>query len=354
MKKLAVCMTVATALFADTGLLDKESDAIRCCGFTPAYHPGDPLCSECNESKIYPAYAGVHLSECAWDVYAFGEFLYWQPHNQNTVVAIENVANPPVNTRNEYDNNFGYRPAFRVGAGVVLADYANWILNADYTWYHHNFSKTVSATLPNTLTNGMGGGTAASTYNSIQTKNHFSWDFVNVNVQTNFYIGRRVTVNPYFGLKWLGRKATVSQTLARSTGTGTDYQTATGKREGIGPDVGANMNWLLDWGFSILGKVDLSVLYDYEAKFDQSASIFPAPTITKFRGNTNTIDVFAKGGLGIGWGSYFSCDRFHFNLAASYDIVYDVTPLYNGNDVGLLLGQNWWLEGLTISGQFDF
>jgi hypothetical protein len=270
------------------------------------------------------------------------------------VIAIQNINNAPTNNRNEIVDNYGYRPAFRVGVGMVMENFANWILNVDYTWFHHGFSKNVSATLPQTLSTGLGGATAAGTYSFINTRTHFNWDIVAANVQTNFYIGRHVTINPYFGLKWLNRKATISQSLTRTT-VGNDFQTATTKRDGIGPDVGANINWILDWGFSMVGKIDLAVLYDYVAEIHQSATIFGAPnSVTTFRGHTNTMATLTKGGLGMAWGSYFWCNQMHFNLAATYDILLDVTALFNTADDQMMQSQFWWLEGLTLTAQFDF
>ncbi len=354
MRKLASCLTVTAALFADSEVFVKENDAIRCCHFVPALNPGEPLCPECNHAVILPAFAGVKLNECAFDVYGFGGFLYWQPHYQNTITVFEITPTTPINKIDEEDNVFGYRPAFTVGVGMVLSSFAHWIMNADYTWFHHGFSNHATASLGNFLNTGLGGSNASGNYSSILTKTHFGWDLINLNVQSDFYIGRNMTVNPFFGLKWFSRKTSVSQSLQRIT-IGTDYQRASQNHSGIGPEIGANIDWLWAWGFSMIGKIDLSILYEYTAKTTQYANLFGAPnTILTFEKSPKTIDLFAKGGLGIGWGQYLYCNRFHVNLAATYDINAIITPLTNSSDSGLLLGEDWWLEGLTLTGQFDF
>src|SRR5947199_313478 len=92
-----------------------------CC--MPEYSPGEPICDGC---AGYSQYAGVEL-DCGWNVYAFGEFLYWRTVRSMTYVALEyatpNVFAVPVAPQFKRSPKFGYRPGFRVGLGMVAHDF---------------------------------------------------------------------------------------------------------------------------------------------------------------------------------------------------------------------------------------
>lgn len=325
-----------------------------CC--MPEYTPGEPIC---DGSAGYSQYAGVEL-DCGWDVYAFGEFLYWRPYRSTTYVALEyatpNVFAAPVDGQNKRSPYLGFRPGFRVGLGMVAHDYDDWIFNIDYTRYHHSFSNTYNVTLPNTLTS-----TLISLpqfqflYGSIRNKSHFHYDIVGVNVQRPNYLGQRVILSPFFGLKWLQRNVLIAQDLVGLAGLVDTAQT-TLKYSSIGLAGGFDGSWLMCWGFSLIGKADVALLYAY----DRSLSVTAVPAVVSaqspiFRQHKSPrhVDILAKGGMGIGWGSYFCCNRYHVNLSATYDFMGDVSKLdfLSGN---MMPNGSVVLMGLTVHGQFDF
>lgn len=324
-----------------------------CC--MPEYTPGEVICDGCSG---YSQYAGVELNS-GWDMYAFGEFLYWRPYRSATYVANSLPPNPfnapsqPQFIRSPY---LGFRPAFRVGIGMVAHCFDDWMFNVDYTWYHHSFSKTFSATAPESI---------ISTlvllqqfqflYRSITSHARFHYDIVGVNIQRPNYLGDRVILSPFLGLKWLKRSVTSAQDLIGFTDL-TDRAKTTLKYTSIGIDAGFDGSWLLCWGFSLIGKADVALLYAY--KRDVLFVAVPAvvslnSTVTRQEMHIRHLDIFAKGGMGIGWGSYLCCNRYHVNLSATYDFMGDVSKLDFLN--GPMMGNGAVvLMGLTVHGQFDF
>lgn len=325
-----------------------------CC--MPEYTPDEPLCDGC---AGYSQYAGIQL-DCGWDMYAFGEFLYWKPYRSTTYVAENLPPNPfvpPVGSQYVRSPSLGYRPAFRVGLGMVAHCFDDWVFSVDYTRYHQGFSNTYSAIAP---------GSIASTlislpqfqflYSSIKNRSHFHYDILGLDVHRPNYLGQRVILSPFFGLKWLKRNVMIGQDLIGFTGL-VDTAKTTLKYTSIGLNGGMDGSLLLCWGFRLVGTADVALLYAYKRDLSVvavPANVIPfASPIFKEKMHFRHLDVFAKGGLGFGWGSYFCCNRYHVDLAATYDWMGDVSKLdfLNGS---MMPNGSVVLMGLTVRGQFDF
>ncbi|MBS0629060.1 MAG: hypothetical protein JSS30_02405 [Verrucomicrobia bacterium] len=343
MKKTLILLTLASVLV----------HAEDCC--MPEYTPDEPIYDGC---AGYSQYAGVQLN-CGWDLYAFGEFLYWRPFRSATYVTVSLPPNPfnaPSAPQFMHSPTLGFRPAFRVGIGMIAHCFDDWAFNADYTWYHHNFSKTYSEDFPGSITSTIVFLPQFQfLYNFIRSKISYHYDVVGINVQRANYLGQRVILSPFLGLKWLRRSATSSQELTGFTGL-TDRATSTLKYTSIGVDAGFDGYWLMCWGFSLIGKADVALLYAYQrsATFRATpAAVSLASPVTSQKMHIRHLDIFAKGGLGIGWGSYFCQNRYHTNFSVTYDFMGDVSKLDFLN--GPMFGNGAVvLMGLTVRGQFDF
>lgn len=341
MRYCSLAIALLTASFANLHAED-------CC--MPEYTPGEPLCVGC---AGYSQYAGVEL-ECGWNVTAFGEFLYWRPYQSNTWSVEEIPANTFVQPQFALTQKFGYRSGFRVGLGMVAHCFDDWMFNVDYLRYHHSFSKTFSATAPNNLSSNelIFGGLLAS---SIRNELHFHYDVVSVNIRRPNYLGQRVILSPFLGLKWLKRNLGFSQDLIDRASGGLNRGLTTFKYTSIGIAAGFDGSWLLCWGLSFIGNADVALLYPYQRSMVQvvtPAVVSPANPIITTVNHFRHLDLYAKGGMGIAWGSYFCCNRYHVYVSTTFDFMGDIVKMDASS--GMYQNGSAILMGLSVRGQFDF
>lgn len=345
MKNRKLAASVSLVLLAGSPAILSAED---CC--MPEYTPGLPLCEPC---AGYSEYAGIQL-DCGWDVFAYGEFIYWKPLPNCVIVAEElpltGLVQPPVlpvQPQTWLPFREGYRPGFRVGLGMVAHGFDNWTFNVDYFRYHHAFNKTMSATLPNVLLSSLGIGAVGS---QIRNRSHFHYDIVGMNLQRPNYLGRRVILSPFLGLKWLKRNVEFSQVLTDLAG-GLNRSRNTIKYTSIGIAAGMEGSWLLCWGLSLIGTADVALLYPYQRSMHQVITPAGGPIATT-KTHIKHLDIYAKGGMGVGWGSYFCCRRYHVNLSATFDFMDDVIKYDTFS--GAVGNSTTALMGLSVRGQFDF
>lgn len=75
--------------------------------------------------------------------------------------------------------------------------------------------------------------------------------------------------------------------------------------------------------------------------------------------NYNCVRPMANLGLGLGWGRYLKCGRYHFDLAADYDfnVFWDQNMMRTVADdftFGIPSTNDLFLHGLTLTARFDF
>lgn len=349
MKKKYITAGLSLSLIA---LFPTVMQAEDCC--MPSYQPATPLCDD-EACAVYSTYAGTQLN-CGWNVYGWGEFLYWRPISSTCINAITFEGDPLGSTQVELKNSYGYRPAFRVGIGMVAHDFDDWIFNADYTWFHHSYKTTHSVTAPVTLASTIGIAFTSPLYSSIITKSDFNFDIVSVNIQRPNYLGQNVILSPFLGLKWMKRNLKLAQDLLIAGTNLVDNQHGTWSYSSLGVGAGFDGNWLLCWRLRLIGKADVALFYPYERKFyelDTPAVPFPgSPFPLEQREHFKHLSIYGKGGLGIGWGAYLCCNRYHVDLSTTFDFVSDVSKLSFAT--GLFLNATTMFMGLTVHGQFDF
>jgi hypothetical protein len=355
MKKRHIATSLLTSLLTLTPTISQAED---CC--LPEYRAGEPLCDDI-ACGVYTQYAGVQLN-CGWNVFSWGEFLYWRTVLENTwrTIRVDNAifGQPALGTtQTEIANTLEYRPGFRIGLGMHLPCLDDWLLSADYTWFHHGFSHLDTANAPSFLASTSAAGTllVAPIYSAIRTKYHLALDIVSLNLQRPNYIGQNVILSPFLGLKWRHGQQKYRQDCTSPLTQVTDNAHATITYDGIGIAAGMDGSWLLCWNLRFIGKADVGILYAYRHQFSQAATFTPftpAPLFVNVKQHDRHIDLLAKGGLGIGWGRYLCCNRYHVDLAATFDILGDVIKL--SFTTGMMEGTSTLLMGLTVRGQFDF
>ena len=131
----------------------------------------------------------------------------------------------------------------------------------------------------------------------------------------------------------------------------------------LGPVFGGSGHCLLGMGFRVEGDGGVSILFTRYTKLthkENSAVAGTTPSAFQVKTkNYNTVRPVANLGLGLGWGQYFCNCKYHIDFSADYEF----TALWNQNmirtyaeefAVGSATSNDLFLQGLTVTGRFDF
>ena len=314
-----------------------------------------------NESipSAYNHPAAIDLSG-GYDVFVTAAFTYWEIQQEG--MKIGSAYQAPISSG---PNGFSdvlfidedFKIGFEVGLGVNT-HFDDWVLTANYTNFHHTLTRNQGSfpflSTPFILV-GSGGGGVVFTNSSHRWT--FGLDVIDLDMGRSFYQGKRLTVNPFFGLRY----QSIGQDYHLS-GVTTLEQTATGSWKtsswGLGPRFGVDTNWLLGSGFRLIGSASGAVLFT-----DYSPLRYHEPsTASSYTLNIRSKDYLREdieGSLGFGWGMYSKQQRLHIDFTATYDF----KIFFNQNMIAWMMNNvnevdsspgNLYLNGLTVTGRFDF
>jgi hypothetical protein len=355
MKKRPIAVGLLTSLLA---IVPAKTYAEDCC--LPDYLPGEVICDPC---FIYGAYAGPQL-DCGWNITAWAEFLYM---NVTRTTAVTSITSPigPDNIQEQFQQKFHFRPGFRIGIGKTLECFDDWTMSVNYIWYHNSFTdthrpraqSTIGTTRPYAPQTGVGafgtGGlfTGVTIYGSVKDKTSIQYDVVSLNIQRPNYFGQTVILSPFLGVKWLHRNVNFAQELSQIGNDLVDRQNTRWKYSAIGIGAGLDGSWLWCWGFRLIGKADVALMYPYQRKLKE-AMVSTAGPVINLKMTRPFLSLWGVGGMGLGWGSYLCCNRYYIDIAVTYDQMADVQKLLL--HTGMYQEGAVVLYGLSVRGQFDF
>lgn len=316
----------------------------------------------------------------------------------------------PATNREILVQEFEYKPGFQVGFGWTGA-LDNWVLYGEYTRLHGSTHTSEEAPDPGaTSVNGLPlpqkgvwiptswlpGVFVNNITPHISSKWTYKIDILDGQISRPFYSGTRFILEPFFGLRaaWISQKMrlrarNLSTTVfvpifgdltEETVAFPTTFRTAhyNSHSWGVGPRVGLDGEWHLGYGIRFIGDVSASLLFtQYDVTQNVESPDVADPFVLPILGplpinplplrlkldDYNTLRPNLELSLGLGWGSYFRCRRYHWDLAATYDfsifweqnmmryladIMADFTAHVDG------AASNLFLHGLTIKTRFDF
>lgn len=362
-------------LLAPLGLLGADEVASNCtelnpspigCTLVPCQScptiacQGEPF-EPCELPAGYAQYAGIALDRCI-DIFVSGDFLYWKPVRRNSVSIFE-FLDDPSNTILMVQEKVNYRPAFKVGLGMTFPCFDNWTLQADYTRYHHDFTHTYTAP--------EGGHISPFSvpfllfpFTSIRATLKYNYDDIKLTLHRAFYVGPRLILDPYFGLRGTKRGIKDSQVLTLippiifPEGLDQNFQTAKFQSWYASMIAGGYGSFLLCGGLRLIFKGEIGAGYCRLIKNTSRVinnSTIPLGVIEisqSYPKNPHVIQAMGTGGGGLGWGSYFCCQKYHFDLSAIYELDSIWGPFLDYNTILLLTDTQF--RGLTVHAQIDF
>lgn len=336
----------------------ESNDQCPCCpAITCQGNPFEP----CELPAGYGQYAGVALDRCI-DIFVSGDFLYWKPVRRNSVDICQ-FENDPSNTILMIQEKGEYRPGFKVGIGATLPNFDDWTLRADYTWYHHDFTHTFTAPATQVVS-PFAVPLLLVPFTSIKSTMTFDYDDLKLTIHRPVYVGPRLVLDPYFGLRGIWRSTKLSQALTlpppliQPGVIGQNFQQAKVRMWYACMTAGGYGSFLFGCGFKLLFKGEASLGYcrltENSSRVVNNSTIpFGVNVITQgYSKDPYCIQGMGTGGGGLGWASYFCCQKYHLDLSIMYELESIWGPFLDYNTVLFLTDTQF--RGLTVHAQFDF
>jgi len=313
MKKV-ICST-AVALAIGTLAYAQVEDLPRC----PRPFEQGTILSPDKYPAAYNAGARVEVRTC-WDAFLTGTFLFWHASQDGMDIAypttiISVIPEVPQNS-GFITQHFNYQPGFKCGLGFNFSD-DKWVGLFEYTYFRMKKSNSPKeppvdirgGTPVWQTTNWLDNSPAAVI---ISTKWKLKLDILDGTLSRPYYEGRKLTVQPFVGMRtaWLRQRFNISVIEYSSYATVSHNQSNSWM---IGPRAGCKGSWLLGKGFRFEGDFAGDLLY---TRFNTVKHRQDSESI-KFH-HLFQIRPSADMELGLGWGSYFDQQNYHFDLLATY------------------------------------
>lgn len=256
--------------------------------------------------------------------------------------------------------NFDFEPGFKIGAGLDFA-YDGWDLYANYTWLNGDTER-------NSISAHRGKGATTlfpivdvfgdiSLFSIAKEKSKWRQHFnvVDLELGRNFFISRRLTLRPHFGLKsaWIAEKWKLK--FVENDPTFIDYQKRKQTLWGIGTRAGLNTVWHFSRNWGLYGDIAATALWsDFHIKAkdrERDTALAISPTTLKTKEViTEVIPVFETG-LGLTYMAWFDHDEYLLQVSAGWEeqVWLDFNHFVDFNRTG-----NLSVHGLTVKVGFAF
>ena len=371
------------------------------CAPTPCCKPKPccpPVCfergyptSNCCTPAAYLEPANIDI-RCGYDFFATASFTYWEAMQDGMDLGLPAQAtnlNPltsptvPATGHNVLVQDFDFKPGFQLGLGWSgMRD--GWTLYGEYTWFRSKTHTSKTAPAPgvgqiNGINVGAFGIWMPSNWlpsgdyanNNFTTSISSKWkcniDIADLQLSRPSYVGTHFILEPFFGLRglWIRQRMNISASILppSTSRRSADYKSYSWA---LGPKGGFNGKWHMGYGLRFIGDASASLLYtrytdvSLDVGSPLPASLLPIKVKLDDYGTLRpNLDL----SLGLGWGSYFCCRGFHWDLAATYDLsvfwqqnmmryLADLTSSPGNHPDGA--PSNLYLQGLTLKTEFDF
>lgn len=320
------------------------------------------------EKKCFPAAYNAPASiatSCSWDFDVFASFLYWHVSQEDMDIAHAAMSATQVGA--VAYQNFDYKPGFKLGVGFDT-NYDDWVGWVEYTWMHQTTSSSYS---PPAQTSGATGSWASQDWfinylavlgspnGLVSSSWKMNLDMLDAVFSRPYYQGTQLTMSPYAGLRSLWLRQRLKVNLAITASPGFAYAINQSHAWSIGPVGGMMGHWLIGQGLRFEGNAGGSLLYMQYTSVGHKELDSGTTVLTAGTSDLNALRPTTEFGVGLGWGSYYSCQQFYFDVSARYDFM----VLWNQNVLRQLVGNlagytegpgNLYLHGLTVSARFDF
>jgi len=353
-----ICATTALLAVSTLSYAQQKSS----CAPTPptpcCFEQGHEICND-KTPAAYNASARIDV-QCSWDVFVTGSFIYW--HVDQDAMDIAYPLYEDESSDKIFVQNFDYKPGFKVGIGANFG-HDQWVGLLEYTWLHQSTtgSKTAFDDTAWEMTSWMAitQTSPAKDYDRVEGKWHANFDILDATLSRPFYQGRYLTILPFGGLRgaWIRQNLKIEADNSSYVNISHNHS----RCWAVGPRVGFQAHWLLGCGFRFEGGASASALFTRYTKVTNNCSSNGATYSYMAFKDYNTVRAMADIGVGLGWGSYFDRQNYHFDLLAAYDfnILWNQNMMREVCNIRTYYGTSssagdLHLHGLTATARFDF
>ncbi|PIS00983.1 MAG: hypothetical protein COT84_04735 [Chlamydiae bacterium CG10_big_fil_rev_8_21_14_0_10_35_9] len=361
-------VTVATLATSNTFAASYNKNCAPC-DYPKSYDQGYEVCP----SQLMAAYnspARIDVN-CAWDVLINAAFIYWNVSEDGLSLSLSDADGPglPINPGRVTDLNFKYKPGFKVGLGFNTPQ-DNWQIYAQYTWLH--FTDKVSTAAPNlplgslyplqAHPDNVQDGTTVIRIDRANERWKVDLDLLDCELARPYYVGTMLTFRPHAGLRaqWIDQKLDSNYRNASTLRYFNVNKKSTSWA--LGPRFGFDTNWILGAGFRLIGNAASGLVYTkYKINHDEQNATDPTAYSVQFNDKVSFLRPIADFQMGLGYGTYFGDNSFHFDIFATYDFhIFWNQNMFRTFTDDVSLGNNFvdlgdlYLHGLTLNVRFDF
>lgn len=299
-------------------------------------------------SAAYNQAANHQLNSSCWNMWANLSFTYWKA-NQGGLTIAHSISYTDAGSDliNVDSRSFGvhkrWKPGFKIGLGVN-STFDHWSALLEYTWFR---SKTSNSESPPAA--------ASRTHNSVWLINNWSlvqplntasflsavWnlslDLLDLGFKRPCYTGTHLILSPYGGIRsgWIRQQIKIHATPSSNPQTqALPTSSAIFNNRShvwlIGPRIGMEGKWHLFSGLRIEADCAGCIAYNRFSKVNieidpmqttnNSSNVYPSIQNSIHIKNGDTVRFNNDMIIGLGWGRYLDCHKYHFDFLATYDL----------------------------------
>lgn len=364
LKRTFILLTAGLSIlgYAD----DRADNEQYCCPLLPP----EPIGS-CQLPVGYFPPAQYVFQNCCTDITLGGEFIYWEA-NFDGLPQVATNASGTVFTGTGNLTVFklltqdqGYRPGFKIFAGIGFPRFDNWEMNAEYTWLHHTSTNRFNAETDGFIISRFVPQLAIIPASSLRSVQKLNLDFCSLTLGRSFYLSQRLIVRPFVGLKswWASQRHDLFFDITLFPGAPQTILFTKSGLWGVGPYVGSYIQGLLWCGTYLIGKAGVWPVYTRLNKYRTFINYplvfnFPPPNFPGLVYDERNIDqpsntqMMYEGMVGLGWGTYFCNCNYHLDFSVGWELMTN-WELQLGSASGLPM-REFYYQGLSVKAQLDF
>ena len=360
-----------------------NDESLPLCPPAPLFQSGYGLVNDLYPAA-YNASARIAVKN-SWDFFLSGSFLYWVADQDAMELAVNTTyvsgAYQTMPSKGQYVvPSSNYKPGLKLGFGLDF-NYDQWVGLIEYTRFRQESTSSFGSPPADAR-----GGTAlwrmtdwftfidplTSTFDSfagdISSKWHTNIDLIDMTLSRPFYQGRYFAINPFGGLRIASIRQNFKVAITKFEGTPPTPVSNTlvshnhSNSWAIGARAGLEGHWILGWGFRFEGDLAGNLLYSRftSVAHREDTSVAANPTLASRLDEINTVRPMADMKLGMGWGTYYYQQKYHFDLLATYDF----NVMWGQNMMRYLTNELYQqtvespadlsVQGLSLTARFDF
>lgn len=301
----------------------------------------------------------------SWDVFVDGAFIWWNGSEEGLELALSDPDGValPIDKGHIINLDFKYKPGFKIALGVR----SQWDILANYTWFH--FVDRISTSAPNPTPPGSlyalqihPGNVQSISVDRACEKWKVDLDMLDLEIANSYYVGTALSFRTFLGFKGLFLDQKLDANYRNELTTEMFQAKKKSSSWGLGPRIGVDTSWIVAGGLYFLGNIANSLLYTrYNISRKEQEAANSSQIAVQFKDTIRELRPISEFQVGIGYGVYSFCRKFHLDICATYDFHlywnqnvfrYFVSNVSEGTS--FVENNDLFLHGLTLNIKLDF